>query len=151
MQDRGKEFWEEEQEETRRDVHNATLKLVAIFAAILLALGFMLWRSQEAIGFAASHISGQADSRYIVTGKVKSAKTGQPVPWPALHDEYDGKTYSDTTGKHDGTFVLSTIATAHHLRVSAFGYKPATVRIGKPWFTWLPSGSEKLEIVLQPE
>ncbi len=151
MQERGKEFWEEELEETRRDVRHASAKIVLILLGLLVAMGFVLWRSHEAIDFASSHIQGQADARYIVTGVVKSAKTDQPVPWPVLHDEYDGKTYANVTGKADGTFELSTIATAHNVHVSAFGHKTTVVRVGKPWFTWLPSGSEKVQVVLTPE
>ena len=151
MEERGKEFWEEEAEQTRKDVRGATLRLVLIFVGVLLGLTFVLWRSHAAIEFASSRIQGQADARYRITGIVKNASTGAPIPWPSLQDELDGKVLFQGSGKVDGTFELNTVASAHGLGVSAFGYRGAVVQVGRPWFTWLPTGSEHVEVRLTPE
>jgi hypothetical protein len=151
MAEYGKEFWEEEAEETRRDLRSASLKLLVLFLSVLTVLGFLLWRSQAAIEFASSHIQGQTDRRYQLTGIVRDAATGKPVPWPLLHDEFDGRVYFQGSGKPDGTFAFATVTTAHKLVVTAFGFRPATVPVGRPWFTWLPAGSESLEVRLQRE
>lgn len=151
MEERGKEFWEEEADETRKDLRRATVRLVLIFVGILFGLGFVLWRSHAAIEFASSRIQGQTEARYHVKGIVKNARTGVAIPWPSLHDELDGKVLFQGSGKADGTFELSTVSSVHGLGVTAFGYRGAVVQVGRPWFTWLPTGSEYVEVRLTPE
>jgi hypothetical protein len=114
-------------------------------------LGFLLWRSQAAIEFASAHIQGNAEAKYRVSGVVRNAVNGKPVPWPVIHDEFDGKVYFQGSGKFDGSFEFTTITAPHAVRVTAFGFRHGTVRVGKPWFTWLPAGSEKVDVRLMPE
>ena len=49
-----------------------------------------------------------------------------------------------------GVFELLTLAEPHRIRVSAPGYRPLSLSIGRAWFVWMPRGNEKKNIDLPP-
>jgi hypothetical protein len=152
MEDRGKEFWQEQREANRKELLRFSLRWGIVLAAISAIFGWMLWRSSSAVDFAASRVEANTPARYKITGTVRDAVTSKTVPWPVIADSPEGSPpHFHTTGKHDGTFELWTIAEPHNVVISALGYRSVTVRVGKAWYLWMPSGEEKFEIRLDPE
>ena len=49
-----------------------------------------------------------------------------------------------------GDYELATLAEPHRIRVSAPGYRPLILEIGRAWFIWIPRGKEKKNIELMP-
>src|SRR5215468_1798545 len=92
MEERSTEFWQEESEDTRRDLRRLAIRCAVIFGAMIAGLAFMIWRSHAAVELAASRIEGRAVARYRLFGVVRHAQTGQPIPWPVLTDEVDSNT-----------------------------------------------------------
>jgi len=44
-----------------------------------------------------------------------------------------------------------TLAEPHTIRFTANGYKPLARPVGKPWYSWMPSGEQKLDVNLEAE
>lgn len=113
---------------------------------------FVMWRSSSAVDFAITRIHETTPPRYRIVGIVKNAKTGQPVSWPTVYDDPKGRPpHYKGEPKSDGTFELNTVAEPHNVIVTALGFRPATFRVGKTWYLWLPSGEERVVVMLPPE
>jgi hypothetical protein len=50
-----------------------------------------------------------------------------------------------------GTFELWTVAEPHFLLISALGYQPKRVGIGRVWYLWLPTGEQQVNVALDRE
>lgn len=150
--DHGKEFWEEERAANRQDFLRFAFKWGGLMAGLIAIFLFVMWRSTSAVEFAATRIDETTPARYRVFGIVKNAATGQPVPWPVVLDDPQGRPpHFKGDGKFDGTFELRTIAEPHTVHVSAIGFRAATVRVGRAWYLWMPSGEERIEVTLTPD
>ena len=128
------------------------LRVAAAFAVLFGFVFFAFWWSGSAVRFSADRASGGAMPAWRVSGTVRSAATGTPVPWAVVEDEPTGKApFYHTDANYSGAFELLTLAEPHRIRASAPGFHPASVAVGRQWFLWLPKGNEKRDIQLQPE
>lgn len=151
MPDKPLEFWEEEDSAGRRDMRRYAMRWILVFAILIGVISFAIWWSSSAVHFSSSRVEQTTRPTYRVTGIVRDA-AGQPVPWAEIGDELSGRPpFSHTTADRFGAFELLTIAEPHRIQVSALGYRPATVEIGKAWYMWMPKGAEKIEIALASE
>jgi len=138
----------EERFEARRLIFRWTLGFALLFGGVFLAF----WWSGSAIRFGAGRVSAGAVPTYRVWGAIRDAKSGDPVPWADIEDDPAGNPpYFRTSADQDGVYSLLTLAEPHNLRISAQGYKPVTLWIGRAWFVWWPRGEERRQIRLNPE
>lgn len=146
------EFWEEQSADDQRDLRKQIVRWSIIFAALISVAFFTLWRASSAVHFSASRVEQTTGPSYRVSGIVRDATTGKPIPWAEISDDPAGRPpFFHATADRFGSYELLTIAELHNVRISALGYRPATAAVGKPWYAWLPRGSEKLDIKLQKE
>ncbi len=146
------EFWEEEAGAQGEDLRKHLVRWVLVFAGLCAAVFFTIWWASSAVRFSASRVTASTAPSYRVSGVVRDARSGAPIPWAEIGDDPAGQPpFFRTTADRFGAFALLTIAEVHRIRVSALGYKPSMVQIGKAWFQWLPWGRERLNIALQPE
>jgi hypothetical protein len=146
------EFWEEEARKEHTELRKHAVRLGLAFAGLCAGVIFAVWWASSALHFSSSRVTQSTPPTYKVSGTVREASSGAPVPWAEIADDPAGQPpLFHTTADRYGAFELLTIAEPHQIRVSAFGYKPKTLRVGKAWFRWMPSGSEQLDVTLQPE
>lgn len=152
-EERSSEFWEEERLEDHQDMRRLAARWGLVFAMGLSFFAFVLWRSGSAVEYGAARAGGEATAaRYRVFGVVRSAITGSPVPWPHVRDDANGRPpLFEATGTHAGTFEMMTLAEPHFIVIAAHGFRATTVKIGKPWYLWMPTGEERVEVTLNPE
>lgn len=152
MHQRPNEFWQQDVADTRQQLRKLAWRMGLLFVALLVILSLFLWRTTAAVEFASARMQGTAQAKYRVWGHVTDAKTGKPIPWPVLADQTDlPGPYFHSTGKPDGSFEHFTLSTPHSVRVTAYGYKPASIKIGRAWWLWTPSGEEQSNVTLQPD
>lgn len=146
------EFWEEQSADDQRDLRKQIVRWAILFALLIAGVVFAFWWAGSAVHFSASRVEQTTGPTYRVTGIVRDAATGQPVPWAEITDDPAGRPpFFHASADRFGAYELLTIAELHNVRVSALGYRPATFPVGKAWYVWLPRGSEKLDIKLQKE
>ena len=146
------EFWREESLDDRREMRRLALRWGLLFFGLLAFMFFALWWASQALQFGASRVDGSARPTYVVSGFVRSAVTGAAVPFAAVTDEPASRPpLFETRADVRGSFILMTLAEPHKLRVSALGFKPGELRVGKAWYRWFPHGSERIEVRLEPE
>jgi hypothetical protein len=145
-------FLEEVTEDDRSDARRLTVRLTLGFAALFGFVFFAFWWSGSAIRFGAARVTASNVPSYRVWGTVRDAQSGRPIPWAAVEDDPSGdpplfRADADATGAYE----LVTLAAPHQLRISAIGYRPAILHVGKPWFVWWPRGEERHDVSLAPE
>ena len=137
--------------ELREIFVRTALRVAAAFAIIFGLVFLAFWWSGAAVGFGASRAAGKAQPTWAVTGTVRNAVTRDPIPWATIEDDPAGRPpFFRTDAGYSGIYQLLTLPEPHRLKISSPGYLPATVEIGRAWFLWLPKGSEKQDIYLQP-
>ena len=145
-------FDEEQSADLRRHYARHALHLAAAFA-VLFALVFLALRwSGAAVRFSAARVSDSATATWHIAGVVRSSVTHQPVPWATVEDDPHGRPpLYRTEADQFGTFQLLTLPEPHRIRVSAAGFHPLVLPVGRMWFLWLPEGSENRNVYLTPE
>jgi hypothetical protein len=143
-------------EEVARDLRTEYRKLAiryVIAFAVLFALAYAVVRwSSSSVRFASARTGGRAVPTWVVSGVVRNAATHAPVPWASIGDDPAGlPPHSHTDADLHGAFELLTMAEPHVLRITAPGYRPATVHVGRTWFLWRPRGREQRDVELTPE
>ena len=137
-----------ERVEARRQVLRWALGFGLLFAGVFLAF----WWSGAALRFSASRIANTATPSYKVWGIVSDARTGRPIPWARVADDPRGRPpFFQTDADQRGSFTLLTLAEPHWVRVTANGYRPAGVQVGRHWFVWWPRGQERRDVELHSE
>jgi hypothetical protein len=113
---------------------------------------FTFWWSGSAVRFGAGRAADRVAPSWLVRGTVRSAATHEPIPWAAVEDDPAGRPpLYHIDANYAGAFELLTLAEPHRVRVSARGYRPVWIRVGRPWFLWLPRGEERRDVELLPE
>ena len=135
-----------------RDIARQILRVAAVFAALVAALVFALWWAGSAVRFAAARVKSETRPTYRVFGVVRDRQTCNAIPWAVVEDESAGRaglhrTHCDARG----AYQLLTLAEPLTIWVSALGYQRRAVRIGRPWYAWLPWGSERVDVDLERE
>ena len=99
-----------------------------------------------------SRVQSTTGASYKISGRVRDAASGAPVSWAEIADAPSGRPpLFHATADRFGAYELLTLAEPHNVIVTALGYRPAIVRVGKAWYVWMPKGGEKLEIKLRKE
>lgn len=146
------EFWQEEAKDDRREMQKQVLRWGLLFVLLCCFAGFAIWWASSAVNFSASRVESTTGATYRVKGVVRDASTGAPVPWAEIGDAPSGHPpLFHTTADRLGEYDLLTIAEQHNILISALGYKPGSARVGKVWYSWMPKGTETLDIKLQKE
>ena len=128
-----------------------TLRLAIVFGLLFGAVFCTFWWAGSAVRFGAARAGDRQLPTWRVWGTVRDAVTQQPIPWALVEDDPGGRPpFFRADAGYDGVFELVTLAEAHRVRVSAPGYRPLTLNIGRAWFMWMPRGNEKKNIELQP-
>ncbi len=127
------------------------LRLAIIFALLFAGVFFAFWWAGSAVRFSAARAADRTTPTWRISGTVRDALTHQPVPWALVEDDPAGPApFFRAEADYGGAFELVTLAEPHRIRVSAPGYHPESVSIGRAWFEWMPSGNEKKNIDLRP-
>jgi hypothetical protein len=127
------------------------LRLAIIFALLFAGVFFAFWWAGSAVRFSAARAADRTVPTWRVSGTVRDAVTHQPIPWALVEDDPAGTPpFFRVDADYGGAFELVTLAEPHRIRVSAPGYHPEAVKIGRAWFEWMPRGNEKKNIDLQP-
>jgi hypothetical protein len=146
------EFWQEERRDERELIRRQLVRWAAIFAMLFAGVFFAFWWAGSAVQFGAARVEGSTGPTWRVYGEVRNAVSGAPVEWAQVEDDPGGRPpFHKTSADQNGAFELMTIAEPHNLRVTALGYKPATVHVGRVWYLWLPRGEERAVVALSPE
>jgi hypothetical protein len=145
-------FEEEQSRDLRRDYVRFTLRYAISFALAFAFICAAVWWSSRAVRFAGLRASDRGTPPSTITGAVRDAATRAPVAWAAVADDVAGQPpFFRADAGPDGSFELLTLAEPHRLRVTAPGYRPALVKVGRPWFAWRPSGAEQVDVELVRE
>jgi hypothetical protein len=127
------------------------LRLAIIFALLFAGVFFAFWWAGSAVRFSAARAADRTVPTWRISGMVRDAMTHQPIPWALVEDDPSGTPpFFRADADYGGAFELVTLAEPHRIRVSAPGYHPESVKIGRAWFEWMPRGNEKKNIDLQP-
>jgi hypothetical protein len=103
------------------------------------------------VRFGAARAGDRSAPTWRVWGTVRDAVTHQPIPWTLVEDDPAGQPpFFRADADYSGVFELVTLAEPHRVRVSAQGYRPLFLDIGRAWFLWMPRGDEKKNIELLP-
>ena len=129
----------------------SALRLAIVFALLFGCVFFAFWWAGSAVRFSAERVAARSSPTWRVSGTVRDAVTRQPIPWAAVEDDPAGQPpFFHADADYHGVFELLTLAEPHRIRVSAPGYRPLSLDIGRAWFVWMPRGSEKKYIDLLP-
>lgn len=142
----------DEAADERAELRGQIIRWAVAFSLIFAAVFFAFWWSGSALRFSAARVIDAAAPTWQVQGSVRDAATGQPVPWAEVQDDPGGRPpfYSTQADQH-GHFTLLTLAERHKLRVTAPGYRAASVTVGRMWFIWMPKGAQLEDICLTAE
>jgi hypothetical protein len=149
------EDWQEESETGELDAAGVwlrpALRLTVVFALLFGGVLFAFWWAGSAVRFSAARAGDRSVPTWRVSGKVRDAVTHQPIPWALVEDDPAGQPpLFRAEADYTGIFELLTLAEPHRVRVSASGYRPLLLEIGRAWFVWMPGGSENKIIDLVP-
>jgi hypothetical protein len=129
----------------------AALRLAIVFALLFGGVFFAFWWAGSAVRFSAARAGDRSSPTWRVWGTVRDGITHQPIPWALVEDDPAGPPpLFRTDAGYGGDFELVTLAEPHRIRVSAPGYYPLWLDIGRAWFVWMPRGNEKKSIDLLP-
>ncbi len=145
-------FEEEESADLRRQYLRHSIRLVLAFALLFTGVFYAFWWSGAAVRFGAERVADRARATWHVAGTVRDAVTHSPIPWAGIEDDPSGQPpFYRTDANQFGVFELRTLPEPHRIRVSAPGFRSATIAVGRVWFLWLPRGTERHDIELSPE
>ena len=127
------------------------LRLAILFALLFAGVFFAFWWAGSAVRFSAARAGDRSVPTWRVWGTVRDAATHRPIPWALVEDDPGGQPpFFRADADYNGIFELMTLAESHRVRVSAPGYRPLLLDIGRAWFVWMPRGDEKKNIELLP-
>jgi len=146
-------FEEEQSADLRHQYIRQGIRLLFAFVVLFAAVFAAFRWSGAAVRFGASRVADRAAATWRVSGTVRNVNTHDPIPWAAVEDDASSgqPPYFHADANQFGEFELLTLPEPHRIRVSASGYHPMTLRIGRVWFLWLPRGVERHDIELSPE
>ncbi|MBI1786531.1 MAG: hypothetical protein HYR60_03130 [Acidobacteria bacterium] len=146
------EFWREQATDDRRDLRGLMIRYALSFVLVFAFVFVAFWWSGSAIHFGAARVTGDPAASYLVSGAVRDAATGEPVRWAEVADDPGGHPpFFRAQADQYGEFRLATLSLSHDIRVTANGYRMLTLRVGREWFAWWPTGSQRLDVRLVRE
>ena len=127
------------------------LRLAIVFGLLFGFVFFAFWWAGSAVRFGAARAADRAFPTWRVSGTVRDAVTHLAIPWALVEDDPAGRPpFFRADAGYRGVFELLTLAEPHRIRVSAPGYHPLLLNIGRAWFVWMPRGNEQKNIELLP-
>jgi hypothetical protein len=150
---RASEFWQEEERAARREMGRQLVRWLAVFA-VLFAFGcFVMWWAGQTVQYSSARTtSADAKAAWRVYGIVRDEETGEPVPFAKVADGPGGHPPRyEATADHLGHFELYTLPERHQVTAGALGYHPRTAKVGRDWYSWMPSGTERVDFLLRRE
>jgi hypothetical protein len=128
------------------------LRMAGIVAVSFGLVYGMIWWSSSALRSSNDRLAGKAVAGWQVTGTVRNSLNRLPIPWAHIEDDPRGlPPLHAADADLNGSYVFDTTPDKHNVIVSAPGYRPTRTQVGRPWYLWLPRGSETLNVVLIPE
>ena len=145
-------FDEEEKADLRRAFVRQAIRLTLAFAALIVFVFLALSWSGAAVRFGASRVGDRGTPAWRISGTVRNAVTHEPVPWAKIEDDPEGQPpFFHGDADQAGNYEFLTLSESHAMIVSAPGYRPLKVHVGRVWFLWMPRGSERADVMLTPE
>ena len=145
-------FDEEETADLRRAFLRQAIRLTLAFALLIFFVFLALSWSGAAVRFGASRVADRGTPRWTIAGTVRNAATQEPIAWAKIDDDPAGQPpFFHADADQSGGFELLTLSEPHRVIVSAPGYRPHKLRVGRVWFLWMPSGRERQDVTLLPE
>jgi hypothetical protein len=142
-------FEEEESVDIRRQFVRQAIRLTLAFVALFCGVYFAFWWSGSAVRFGTARVTDRAVPTWQVVGIVRDEIDKRPIPWARVEDDPAGQPpFFHADADLFGAFELFTLPERHRLRISAPGYRPATVDVSRAWFLWMPHGKERVEVTL---
>src|SRR5947209_20286732 len=80
------EFWQEEINDDRREMRKQVLRWMLLFLVLCGGVFSAIWWASAAVQFTASRVDASTGSNYRISGVVRDARTGSPIPWAELAD-----------------------------------------------------------------
>ena len=140
--------WDDETEAGGLWLRSA-VRLAIVFALLFGGVFFAFWWAGSEVSFRAARADDSKAPTWRVSGTVRDTVTRQPIPWALVEADPAGQPpFFRTQADYSGVFDLLTLAEPHRLRVSAPGYRAESTDVGRAWFVWMPSGTEKKNIDL---
>lgn len=150
---RAEEFWQEEERSARREMGRQFARWLVLFVALFSFGCFVVWWAAQTVRYGAAR-SGtiSAPPEWRIYGIVRDASTGEPVPFARIGDGPDARPPRfSSTADHLGHYELHTLPERHEVTVSAIGYRHRTIKVGREWYAWMPSGDERVDFHLTRE
>ncbi len=145
-------FDEEEAADLQRHYWRNAVRLSLAFLVLFAFVYGAFWWSGSAVRFGAARVGDRGVPTWHVVGTVRSAASHEPIPWAKVEDDDTGRPpFFQAEADRAGVFELTTFAEPHRIRISAPGYRPSVVQIGRIWFLWMPQGKEKRDTELIPD
>lgn len=150
---RAAEFWQEEERASRKEMVRQSARWIVLFAALFAFGCFVMWWAGQAILYGTARTTNtETRAAWRVYGIVRDEATREPVASARIADGPDAKPpHFTSTADHLGHFELHTLPERHEVTASALGYRPRTVKVGREWFSWMPSGDERVDFMLRRE
>lgn len=146
------EFWQEEERSARVELRRQLLRWLLVFGALAAAVVFTLWWAGSIVRFSAARAEGRAEATWRIYGVVTDGSTGEPVPFARIADDPHGQPpVFHALADHLGHYELQTVAEKHAVLVTALGFRPARIQVGRAWYAWMPAGEERLDVRLERE
>lgn len=126
---------------------------LVIFAVLFFFGCFVLWWAGQTVHYGAARAASTASPpEWRIYGIVRDEATREPVPFARIADGPDAKPPRfAATADHLGHFELHTLPERHEVTASAPGYKAKTLKVGREWYSWMPSGDERMDFFLERE
>jgi hypothetical protein len=146
------DFWREESAREREELKKLIVRWAIAFLLVFCLIVYALWWAGQTIRFGASRVEATTTATYRVYGIVRDAAGGVAVPFAKVQDDPHGRPpHYETLADHLGHFELLTVAEPRKLLVSALGYRSRVVDIGRQWYVWRPSDTQRVELTLTRE
>ena len=150
---RAAEFWQEEERASRKEMVRQSVRWLVLFVALFAFVCFVIWWAGQTVQYGtARSTNSETKASWRLYGIVRDEATGEPVPFARIADGPGAKPpHFAATADHLGHFDLHTLPERHEVTASALGYQARTAKVGREWYSWMPSGDERLDFLLRRE
>jgi hypothetical protein len=146
------EFWQEEEKAARSELRRQVVRWLVMFVVVAAGIMFTVWWASSTVRFSAERAEGRGEAAWRLFGVVTDAETGAPVPFARIGDDPAGQPpLFHSMADHMGHYELRTVAGKHYVLVTALGYRPVRMEVGRAWYAWMPSGEDRLDVRMTRE
>lgn len=150
---RASEFWQEEERAARHEMRHQLVRWLLVFAALFAFGCFVMWWAGQTVLYSAARTTGaETNATWRVYGIVRDGETQEPVPFAKVVDgPHAHPPRYEAMADHLGHYTLNTLPEKHEVTAGALGYSAKTVKVGRDWYSWMPSGDERVDFLLRRE